>query len=368
MSLPLQMVLFALITRLALTFVDWYVLRLIPPPWEGVSPKSIIAWSQWDAAHYTRIAFNGYDHPAEPGNPAFFPLYPLLSKAFGSIAGLDNTWQEMQVAGVAVAWMSFFIAVALLTSLFQRIVGDALARTGVVLLLVSPFSFYLAAGYTESLFLVFVALSFLFAYNERWGWAAVAVAFATASRVTGVFLIPAILLMAWQHRVPLRTFVRFSLVSPLGILGYMAYTWRILDDPFAFLNAQDGWGGFYDRTGIYIKGFLDHPVQWFFGDSGSPIITLNVLVSWVWLAALIPMYRIAGLGITVFSVLITLQAGLSFHSLGRYLLPAIGVYLVFATWLDHPRVPKLVRDTVIVCSVVVMTGLLLLFSQAEWVV
>jgi hypothetical protein len=367
-SVPAQVVLFALVTRLAIAFINWYVLRLIPPPWQGASPTSVIAWSQWDAAHYTRIAVNGYDHATDPGNPAFFPLYPLLSKGFGFLTGLDDSWQEMQVAGVMLSWASFLVAIALLTRLFQRLAGDSIARTAGVLLAVTPFSFFLTAGYTEALFLVFVALAFLFAHDRRWGWAAVAVAFATASRVTGVFLIPAILLMAWQQRVALRTLLTITLVSPLGMLAYMAYTWRVLDDPFAFLSAQEGWGGFYDRTGIYIKGFLDHPVKWFFGDNSSPIITLNVLVSWIWLATLIPMYRVAGMGITVFSVLITLQAGLSFHSLGRYLLPAIGVYLVFGTWLQSPRVPGIVRDAVIVCSVVLMTGLLLLFSQAEWIV
>lgn len=366
-SLPVQMVMFALVTRLTLAFMDWYFLKLVPPPWQQ-QPSSIVAWAQWDAAHYTRIAFNGYDHPTDPGNPAFFPLYPMLTRLVAWITGMDGSWREMMIVGVILAWICFFIAIALLTRLFQSLAGDSIARTAAVLLTVTPFSFFLTAGYTESLFLVFVALAFLCAHDRRWGWAAVAIAFATACRVTGVFLIPAVLLMAWQQRVPLRTLATIALVSPLGIIGYMAYTWRVLDDPLAFLSAQDGWGGFYDRTGIYIKGFLDHPVKWFFGDDASPIIILNVLVSWVWLLALIPMYRIVGLGITVFSVLITLQAGLSFHSLGRYLLPAIGVYVVLATLLESPRVPRLARDAAIISSMILMTGLLILFSQAEWVV
>jgi hypothetical protein len=360
-------VLFALVTRLALAFVDWYVLKLVRPPWDA-SPKSIIAWSQWDAAHYTRIVVNGYDHPVDPGSPAFFPLYPLLTKAFSQITSLNDSYVEYMVAGVVLAWICFFIALALLTVLFQRLAGDTVARTAGVLVAITPFSFFLTAGYTESLFLVLVALAFLFAYDEKWGWAALAVAFATACRVTGVFLIPAILLMAWQKRVPLKALLGMGVVSPLGILAYMAYTWRVLDDPLAFLSAQEGWGGFYDRTGIYIKGFLDHPVPWFFGDDGSPIITLNVLVSWAWLLTLIPMRKIAGWGITLFSALIIFQAGTSFHSLGRYLLPAIGAYLVLAVWLESPEIPPIVRDSVVVSCVVLMTALLLLFSQAEWVV
>jgi hypothetical protein len=364
---PGQVLLFALVTRLTLAFIDWYFVKLVSPPWSS-SPKSILAWSQWDAGHFTRIAFNGYDHATDPGNPAFFPLYPLLMKAFGWISGLDDTWLEMQVSGVIVSWACFFLAVVLVTMLFQRLVGDDIARTAGVLLCVSPFSFFFTAGYTESVFLVFVALAFLFGLQEKWGWAAVAVAFATASRVTGVLLIPVLLFMAWRRGASIRSLASINAVSPLGIVSYMSYTWWALGDPLAFLNAQDGWGGFYDRTGIYIVGFFDNPVAWFFGDEADPIILLNVLMLLIWLVSLVPMHKIAGWELTLFSGLIMVQSSMSFHSLGRYLLPAIGVYLVVATWLDSPRAPRSMRDGVIASSIVLMTGLLLLFSQSEWVV
>lgn len=362
-----QVMLFALVTRVALAFMDWYALKLVPPPWTG-NPSSLLAWSQWDAAHYTRIAVNGYDHPTDPGSPAFFPLYPLVTRAVGWMTGLDASWTGMRVAGVIVAWMCFFVAVYLLTTLFQRVVGDAIARLAGVLLVVSPFSFFLTAGYTESLFLIFVALAFLLGFRERWGWAAVVVALATASRVTGVFLIPTLLLMAGRRKASRSQLAVIAAVSPLGILFFMGYTWRALGDPLAFLNAQEGWGGWYDRTGIYIDGFLDNPIAWFFGDPADPIISLNVLMLVIWLVTLVPMHRVAGWEITLFSALIALQASTSFHSLGRYLLPAIGTYLIFAAWLASPRIPHLVREAVIACSVVLMTGLLLLFSHAEWVV
>lgn len=366
-SVPFQVLMFAMVTRLALAFIDWYVLKLITPPWAS-SPASIIAWSQWDAAHYTRIAVNGYDHPTDPGNPAFFPLYPLVMRGFGWLTCLNDSWLEMQIAGVAVAWICFFVAVALLTTLFQRMVGEDIARTAGMLLCVSPFSFFLTAGYTESLFMIFVALTFLYGIRERWGWAALAVALATASRVTGVFLIPALLLMAWRRNASPRTLVGIAATSPLGIISYMAFTWRTLDDPLAFLNAQEGWGGWYDRTGIYIEGFLANPIAWFFGDPADPIILLNVLMLVIWIVTLVPMHRIVGWEISLFSALITFQASTSFHSLGRYLLPAFGTYVVLATWLESPRMPPIVRDVVVVGSVVLMTGLLILFSQAEWVV
>ena len=76
-SVPFQVTVLAIMSRLTLAFAAWYTLRLIPPPWND-GPRSILAWAQWDGAHYARIALNGYDHPTDPGSAAFFPLYPII--------------------------------------------------------------------------------------------------------------------------------------------------------------------------------------------------------------------------------------------------------------------------------------------------
>lgn len=362
-----RVLLFAIVTRLALAFMNWYVLRLIPPPWEA-QPRSILGWSQWDAAHYVRIAMNGYDHPTDPGNTAFFPLYPMIVKLAAVIPGQADTISGVRTTGVFVAVVFFLMSVVLVTRLFQVYGDDDVAQTAGILYAISPFSFFLTAGYTESLFMVLVAAAFLLGYRQRWIPAAVIVALVTATRVTGVFLIPVLLLMAWRKRESIRTLVTIAVISPLGIVAYMGYTWWLLGDPLAFLNAQDGWGGFQDRTGIYIEGFFDHPIHWFFGDDSSPIISLQVALLIVWLLSLVSMHRYVGVEMTLFSVMIIFQASTSFHSLGRYLLPALGTYVVIAVLLTRFRFSGIIRDVVIASSVVLMTALLLLFSQAEWIV
>lgn len=364
---PFQVLVFAVLTRLMMAFGNWYVLRLVPPPWQE-GPKSILGWAQWDAAHYARIVLNGYDHPTDPGSTAFFPLYPLIVRGVATVLGMMSTTADVLVVGVLVAGGFFLVSVVLVTWLFRTLCDDEVARTAGVLYCVSPFSFFLTAGYTESLFMVLVASVFLLGHYRKWGWAAGAVALATASRAPGVFLIPVLLLMAWRHRESIRTLATIVIISPLGLLSYMAYTWVVLGDPLAFLSAQEGWGGFYDRTGIYIEGFLDHPVNWFFGDDSSPIMLLNFTLLVVWALTLIPMKRLVGLEMTLFSALIMLQGSFSLHSLGRYLLPAIGTYVVIAVLLTKYRFSPIVRDIVVVSSVVLMTALLILFSQAEWVV
>jgi hypothetical protein len=366
-SVPFQVLLIAIVTRLALAFAGWYTLKLIPPPW-AISPASVLAWAQWDAAHYARIALNGYDHPTDPGSPAFFPLYPLIVRLLGSIFGMADTTQDVLIVGVIVAVFFFMVAVLLLTWLFEIHLGPEVARTAGVLLLVSPFSFFLTAGYTESLFLVLVALVFLLAHRERWLFAAFVVALATASRVPGVFLIPTLLLIAWRHRASIRQLMVIALVSPLGLLSYMAYTWWALDDPLAFLAAQAGWGGFQERTWTYVQGFQADPLAWFFADPGNPVMSLNVALFVVWFMSLVPMVRLLPPEITLFSALVVLQTAFSIQSMGRYLLPAIGTYMVIALLIHRFRTPALLRDALVVPSAVLMTMLFLLFAEAKWVV
>lgn len=366
-SAPFQVLVIAIVTRLALAFAGWYTLKLIPPPWAG-GPASILAWAQWDAAHYARIALNGYDHPTDPGSPAFFPLYPLIVRSAGSVFGMAETTRDVLIVGVIVAVFFFLLAVVLLTWLFEIHLGPDVARTAGALLLVSPFSFFLTAGYTESLFLMLVALVFLLAQREQWLIAAIIVAFATASRVPGVFLIPTLLFIAWRHRASIRQLIVIALVSPLGLLSYMAYTWWALDDPLAFLTAQSGWGGFQDRTWIYVQGFVDHPLPWFLGDEGNPIMFLNFVLFVVWLSSLLPMMRLLPPEITLFSALVVLQSAFSIQSMGRYLLPAIGIYMVVALLIHRSRYSAFLRDVLVLPSGVLLTTLFLLFAEAEWVV
>jgi Gpi18-like mannosyltransferase len=178
----------------------------------------------------------------DPGNPAFFPLYPLIMRLVGAISGLNDTGHEFRLTGVLVAGIFFVFAVYLLAQLFEVHLGTDVARTAGMFLLVSPFSFFLSAGYTESLFLLLVALTFLLANRRKWTLAAVVVSFATATRVTGLFLIPTLLLLAWRHREPLRNLITIVLVSPLGIAAYMAYTWRALGDPTCIPHRATGMG------------------------------------------------------------------------------------------------------------------------------
>ena len=373
-SLPIQMVLIAIVSRFMLTFVGWWVVRWIEPlttsgpiEWSG-RPRTLLIWSQWDAYHYARIALNGYDHPVDPGSAAFFPLYPLIMRVVGWITGLDDTGHEFRLIGVVVAGAFFILAVYFLTQLFEEHLGTDVARTSGLILLVSPFSFFLTAGYTESLFLLLIALTVLLANRQKWVWAAGVVALATATRVTGVFLIPTLLFLAWKHRQSFSELLRIALVAPVGIVTYMMYTWWALGDPIAFLTAQKGWGGFQDRTWIYVQGFVDNPFRWITGDHGNTIMLFNAVLFLAHLMLLLFMINRIPFGITVFSALVVFQTIVSIQSMGRYLLPALGAYMVLAVLIHQSRFPAFWRDVLVVPSSVLLTMLFLLYAEALWIV
>jgi Gpi18-like mannosyltransferase len=246
--------------------------------------------------------------------------------------------------------------------------GTEVARLATILLIVSPFSLFFSASYTESLFLLLVVLTFVLAGNDRWVLAAVVVALATATRLTGVALIPALLLMAWKAKLPWRDLFRIAVISPLGILAFMVHTWRALDDPFAFLTVQSEWGGWNERWGQFLDVYLRSPREIFTGEHYYAVALLNLALFVLSIACLPSIWRRLDPGLALISTLIMVQGMTSLISLGRYLLPAIGVYIVLAVVLVRPGWPSLIRQAGVICSVMLLTMLTILFAHDYWVI
>src|SRR5207244_4089316 len=81
-------------SRIALTLVG-VVARLVLGPFHPKRPRWIYSqhlwldlWGVWDTDYYLRIAEHGYSDPLQPAarsDSAFFPLYPLLIRAFAAV-------------------------------------------------------------------------------------------------------------------------------------------------------------------------------------------------------------------------------------------------------------------------------------------
>ena len=153
-------------------------------------------WQRWDALWYQHIATVGYG--AQDGSTAFYPLYPLLSRALSVPSG-NIVRAELFLSGVAslgASWLLWKLSrLEILKHAQPDRIGGGLRRRTVVaplltvlLTVLFPTGFFLLAPYTESLFLLLTVASFWFMRTGRL-WAAGAMAFlASLTRAQGVLL------------------------------------------------------------------------------------------------------------------------------------------------------------------------------------
>ena len=204
---------------------------------------------QWDCDWFLSIAGSGYDLAPHlvrglwQANWAFFPLFPLLVRLAATLAGVAPA-----IAGAAVATLALW-AFAVLGWLYQvRTRPDASPWPWLLLLAAWPYGFYFDAAYSESLYAALTVACLLALQTGRPWLAAAACACVTATRPTGVLLAAWFgLHRLWRARLArgpagAARFLAPAALAPLGILGFMAFLWGHVGDPFAFARVQSAWG------------------------------------------------------------------------------------------------------------------------------
>lgn len=191
-------------------------------------------WARWDSVWFLRIAENGYGETEEAA-AAFYPLYPLLVGVVGRIL-----FGHYVLAGVLVSLAATLGAFALLYRLALPRLGAAGARRSVVYLAIFPFAVFLEAVYSEALFLFLALAAFVLAERGKFFGAGVAAGLAWLTRPVGFALLPALALIAWRSRDRNGSLLRLA-VAPALFALYPLYLWWKVDDPLAFVRAQDVW-------------------------------------------------------------------------------------------------------------------------------
>ena len=195
-------------------------------------------WRRWDADLLRKIAEHGYggypDAYPDRGVEAFFPGFPLLLRAVHVVV---PGWTA---AGLLVSLVAGAVACVALARLARRqgLDGDR----AVLALLLGPSAVFLAAGYTEALFLALALPAWLAAQDGRWRAAGLLAAGASAVRVNGLFLTAAlVVLFAVQVRRPRRD--ALWLLAPVAVvLAYAAYLRALTGDWLRWFRAQEeGW-------------------------------------------------------------------------------------------------------------------------------
>lgn len=202
------------------------------------SLDSVVA--QWDVAHFLLIAREGY---ADPKEMAFFPGWPLVLRGFAEV-GLS----PVLMGSVVALACSLAAAFAL-----KRLAGP----WGAVAWLLAPTAVFTAVPYTEAPFCAAAFWAWERASQRRWGQAALLTALACTLRVSGLFLIGALVILAFTQGVRATRRrardgglgVRLAwLLLPVGVLvAYIVYLYTLTGSWTAWFAAQEaGWNrGFH---------------------------------------------------------------------------------------------------------------------------
>ena len=222
---------------------------------------------QWDCGWYMQIATLGYNDAPLPGtgwaNWAFFPLYPMLWRGVADILPLS-----VAASGIVLSTI-IFLAFLVLAAVYRRRTRPADdTTTWLLFATVWPFGFYFHAPYSESVYLLLSTLVLLCLAQGRLLGAGLATGLLSASRVTGILLVPVILFAGWRafrralptDRPRMAATILLALVlAPLGLFAYMAYLHVHTGDTLAFSHIQISWNRHFGNPLHNLASGLRHP-------------------------------------------------------------------------------------------------------------
>lgn len=373
---PSQVTILVLGWRIVLTLVTAIAIVIIPfkPSFpyadtilNPLGPRLLTSWANFDGVHYLTIIEKGYRGTGVI--QAFFPLYPLVVKVITPIVS------NPILAGISLSTGALLAALIWLDKLIRLDEPKTIAKKTIFLILLSPTAFFFTSLYTESLFLLLTILCFYSARTRRWLLAGVLGACASASRLVGIFLVPALLVELWlqqKKKFSLRANLQKIIGSLLPALGTGAYMWylkRVFNDPFLFLNVQPQFGveREVDRLILLYQVFWRYTKMvvtvtknsWLFYN-----VLLELIIAMVFLALLLSAFKKTRQSYAVFAILAFVAPTLTgtFTSLPRYVLVLFPAFIVLAKTTR----PVLYRLILTISAILLMVNTILFF-QGYWV-
>ena len=326
---------------------------------DNVSIARQLRKTMWraDVAHYQVLAHEGYlRQPFDIENHrsrqfAFFPLHPLL------LWLLSHVTDDIVIGGAVMSNLFLFIGLFFLHKLTLAFGYDQqVARRTIFYAATFPVSYFFSVPLTEALFLMLSVTAFYAARKENW-WAAGAIgAFASATRVNGVLLLPALLVLSWQlyRSIQIKKILGLLLV-PVGLVAYMLYSWWACGNPLAFRIAVSHWGRKTDFLLTPFFKYLIHPhailEPWNFNllNAGSALLCLIC----VYILIRRREWTLAVYGFL--AIFLPMSSGL-LQSLDRYALVVFPMYMALAMVAKSERVDTTIRY-VFITLLAIMTAL-----------
>jgi hypothetical protein len=355
------------------------------------------AWYRWDSTRYLDIAVGrGYWYePGEVSTVAFFPVYPMLIRAFT----FGSTDPNAAIAvGMLISNAALLASLILLYALGERLLNRLDARRAALYMALFPASVFFSAVYTESLFLL-LTLLMVWALQPHplapspthsvrgeggqnpnttasasklptpnWLIVGLAGLLATATRPTGVFTL-IFVGYEWLRQINAgdgslrglwaaardgslwraglanwRTLLCIALI-PCGLLLFMGYLWLTFGDAALFWRVQsEGWdfesigplAVLVRDAGLMLNGVPTSesaPVWWGWIDFGAFFLTL---------AACVTIWRRIGWGYALYCA-VTVLALLNSRSISmvRYVVVLFPVFWALGVWGRRRMVDRL---------------------------
>jgi len=340
----------------------------VPPQfyvfWDSPSPFWD-TFARFDSGHFQGIAWDGYA-PLAGGrsNMAYFPVYPMLMRSVGRLFGRHHAIYFM--AGIGVSWTCFVLAMVALYYLARLDLPGRRAERAVVLTAVFPFAFFFGVAYSESTFLLFTVLAFYLFRTQRWVLAGLCGAVATATRVPGIIMVPALAWVAWRSAEPStrdRTgAVAGVALSACGFGAYCAYVYHLTGNPLEWAATLQRWG--YHPGGApwtapaqLVQTLVTHPYRYLTTVPMAPYDTLYGVTGMLFLVAVPFVWRRLGAGYGLFmllNLLLPLSSGV-FEGVGRY----CSVLFPCFIWLASVRSRHLATAILVVFAMFYTLGLAL---------
>ena len=279
-------------------------------------PAALQPFLRFDATYYQSVWQSGYSGPLASYDAAFYPLYPLLVRAVGTLA------IGPELAALLISNVAFLTALVLIYRIAIRHLEPAVASRSLWILALWPWAIFYSYAYAESLELLLVAGAFLLMERGAWIWSGVVAALAGASRPSGILTSLAFagefVQRVFHFPPPLgegRVGARGSLshviigglLSPLGLLGFCLILLIQTGNPFGFLHAQSLWLGPHPRNPLFpITSMLRLVTRHNILDTEAPVfpILVGFVAALGWAVRRLPLrYAAWGAGFLVVAVL-----------------------------------------------------------------
>lgn len=300
---------------------------------------------RWDGANFLRLAEHGYQAEGEQGlYLVYLPVYPY------TVMVLNVIFHSFLITALIVSAAAALVAGFLLQQLVSVDGGDEGEATRALwYMTLFPTAYFLALPYSESMFLMFVIAAFLAARTEHWGWAGIAAAFATATRMQGLAILPGLAveaLMRYRGKPPLRAY--WLALAPLGFVAYLGINWMVADDPFRFVEIQnDHWSQHRIWPWEFLRDTIDSIRVYEPGFNRAAIYELRLIalvgasVIMVLGARKLPLsYQAMGWATIIMMMMSSWQI-----SMPRYMLGVFPLFLVMAYYGRHQLVHQVIMTT-----------------------